>query len=328
MLNLPKSLLTNIALVVSLLTTGPLQAIDIGSFRDVPAGMLRFSVRDGDARHYIGITWGGETPDEGSEGAVYKFSPQGAAEPVTGKLSDGDVERLYAAAAKLCSVYTVARSTTGDRSNDNNFQLYVGTPNDAVRLCFPANEAHAWNRGVECWTLFAEILKKDASLTLPAVKALEVKGVAVSEAGLGNIADYTSLGLSVERVNRSKTDYGTISVDWARTEDGKIKFTAKYSGRSGDSVDATPSPTQLRPLFDEIQKLAKGYRHPSFASKKKASLSREYDSINLAISATGQPGELLLPYFSIDSSGWKDGDRLWSLLLDLFPEEDQAKFIQ
>lgn len=306
----------------------PLEAITVGSLRDMPAGTIRYSMHEGRNRHFLEITWGGDTEDTGSSGPVLNIRVEGSTAPKVAKISEGTLDRLFAAAAKLGEKYPVPRSTTSDRSNSDMFQLYIGLRSDPVRLSFPSNEPTLWNSAAACWIQFSEILKQDASLTLPEAKRIEDTNAAGPKPGLGSIADYTSVKLSAERVHRSKANYGTISAEWVRSEDGTITFKASYYARTGDQLKAAPTPAQIRPIFDELQKLSNGYRHPSFARSKKSAISRDYDSINVGIIATNQPGEFLLPYFSTDSSQWGGADRLWSLLLELFPEEERGKIIQ
>lgn len=308
--------------------SAPLAAVTVGALRDIPAGTIRYSVHEGNKRHFIEINWGGDTEDTGSSGPVAKITVAGSTTPAAAKIGEEALDRLFDAAAKLGEGYLVPRSTTSDRSNRDMFQLYVGLKSDPVRLSFPSNEPALWNRAAACWIQYAEILKKDASLALPEVKRIEPQTAADARSGLPSLADYTSVRLSAERVDRSKPDYGTISAEWIRSKDGTITFSASYQGRTGDRLKATPAPAQIRPIFDELRKLSNGYCHPSFARNKKVAASRDYDSIDIGIIATDQPGEFLLPFFSTDTSQWASADRLWSLLLQLFPEEQRGKIIQ
>ena len=317
-----------IGLLLLVITAGQLQAIAIGSLRDIPAGTIRLSMHEGNTRQSLEISWGGDTADTGSHGAVAQLRSEGSTEPTVAKLSEGALDRLFSAAAKLAADYPVPRSKTGNRSNRNMFQLYIGLRSDPVRMSFPANETDLWNRAATCWMLFAGILKQEASLSLPVAKPIAGTGSVSPTTGLVSIVDFTSLELTVERVHRNKSDYGTISAKWGRSEDGTITFTAKYDSRDGSSISGSPTPAQIRPIFEAVQKLVKGYRHPSFERSKKSALSRSYDSINLGISPTDQPGECLLPFFSTDSSQWSNADRLWSLLLEVFPKDERGKILQ
>ncbi|MGJ8655822.1 MAG: hypothetical protein ACSHX6_05165 [Akkermansiaceae bacterium] len=307
---------------------GPLAAITIGSLRDIPAGTLSYTMRDGKSSNYVTATWGGDTEDTGSGGPVVKYRLAGDKESQTAKLSEDALEQLFAAATKLTKGYSIPRSTTSDNGDRNSFQLMVGHIYDPVLINFPANEVGLWNRGAACWGEFGEILKKDASLTLPEAKRLEDANSAELKPGLAEIAEYKSMDLSVQRVDRGKSNYGTISAKWNRTKDGAITFTAKYDGRTGDRIEGSPSPAQIRPIFNELQKLTKGYRNARLKGSKNGRPSRSYDSIDVGIKATGQPGEFLLPYFSTDSSQWGKADRLWSLLLELFPRDKRYEIIQ
>jgi hypothetical protein len=285
-------------------------------------------MQEGKNRPFLEITWGGDTEDTGSSGPVARLKTGGSTTPIVAKISDGALDRLFASAAKLGENYAVPRSTTSDRSNPDMFQLYIGLRSDPVRLSFPSNEPSLWNSAAACWGDFAKILAQDASLVLPEAKRVEVANVVAPKPALASIADYTSVNLTAERVHRSKLNYGTISAEWVRADDGSITFKATYNGRTGDQLNAAPTPAQIKPIFNELQKLSNGYRHPSFARSKKSAKSRDYDSINVGIIATNQPGEFLLPYFSSDSSQWGGADRLWSLLIELFPKEERGKIIQ
>ena len=304
-----------------------LKAITIGSLKDFPAGTIRYSMHEGKNVHFVEVTWGGDKENTGSNGPVVQLGLAGENQPKLTKISEDALEKLFTAATKLTANYSVPRSSSGNSANRDMFQLHVGVIYDAVKLSFPANEPHLWNSAATCWSQFAEILKKEASLTLPEAKQIADAGKTSPKPGLATIADYTSVRMLVERVHRSKSDYGTISLDWNRAADGTITFQARYYSRAGDQINTTLTPAQIRPLFDELQKLAVGYRHPSFA-RTKTGASRNYDSITVGIMVKDQPGECLLPYFSVAASQWVEADRFWSTLIKLFPKEKQAEIIQ
>lgn len=92
-----------IGLLLLVITAGQLQAIAIGSLRDIPAGTIRLSMHEGNTRQSLEISWGGDTADTGSHGAVAQLRPEGSTEPTVAKLSEGALDRLFSAAAKLAA---------------------------------------------------------------------------------------------------------------------------------------------------------------------------------------------------------------------------------
>jgi hypothetical protein len=276
------------------ISVGSLKAVSIGSYRDFPVGSLKLSLREGKESVSLQVKWGGETEASGAEGPVVNYTSGRGENPVTSKIGKDALERLFGLVTKLGSGYAVPRSTTADRKNQDMIQIYIGLQSEPVWLSFPANEYSLWNKAAETWTGVSEILMREASISLPLAKPREKPADAppLPNAGLSSIADYTALNISVQRVHLSETHYGTISVKWNRTSDGKIDFTLKYNGRGGDSAKAAPNPKQIQELFREIQSLVKSYRHPSFEGSKKITRT---DHIILGLSVNGHPGECTFP---------------------------------
>ncbi len=310
-------------------STSWLHGIEIGSVKDFPVGTIRFSMQTKEGRHFVSVSWGGQTVDTGSEGPVLKVTSKALDDgKKTIKLDERTLDQLFESARKLRKGYYLPRASTGDRSNRDHFQLYIGHLSDPLRLSFPADEPHLWNRAASCWKIHVETLKKAASIELPLAAHVAIIGKKAPMPGVSSIRDFTSMDVNVSRVHRSKIDYGTISAKWDRAKDGKISFSLSYINRAADSVHASPPVSEIRPLFEQVQKLAKGYRHPSFARNKAAARSRNYDSIDIYLEPGGHTGEYLLPYFSTDASQWGGADKLWSFLVNLFAEEDREKIIQ
>ena len=321
-----KSKLIAAFFVIFICSIANTMAIKVGTLRELPVGTIRYSVTEGNVTHFVEIEWGEDRENDTTKGPLMKSGKTGENATVT-KLNQATLDKLFTEVAKLAAIHTVPRSTTSNRQNRDVFALYVGLTYDPLKLNFPKNEKILWNSAAICWARFADILKKDTSLTLAEAKQVDDKGAAVPKPGLASIADYTSMQLMVERVHRSKSDYGHITIDWKRLEDGKIEFRANYSPRVGDSISASPAAAQIRPIFDELQKLTHSFRQPAVSNSKNAA-SRSYDSINLTLMTNDQPGEFTLPYIETDSSQWAAANRLWTQLIKLFPEEKRAKIIQ
>jgi hypothetical protein len=256
-----------------------------------------------------------------------KYTAGSGKKPVTAKIGQDALERLFGMVTKLGLGYAVPRSTTADRRNTDMIQIYLGLQGEPVWLNFPANEYSLWNKAATTWNEASQILMKESSIQLPPAKLREKPSDSprVPNPGLASIGDYTSLNISVQRVHLSDNNYGTISAKWNRTGDGKISFTLRYDGRGGDSAEVAPDPKQIQKLFGGIQGLVKSYRHPSFGDSKKITRT---DNIILGLSANGHPGECSFPFFLKRSSQWGSAEQLWSLLVKQFLQEDQKKIIQ
>lgn len=303
------------------------EAISLGSLRDFPAGKISLSLKQERERASIEIQWGG-SPADGSKGPRFKLTQSGVREATEGELSEKQLSLLFNNLQKLAQSYTVPSCRTAEASQKNHFQLYVGHQSDPLRLSFPVNEPVLWNEAVTCWMELGKNLQQSDELDWPEVTQIDLPSPEVSQPGLGAISDFTSLKFILERVHRSESNYGLLSGSWTRSKDGQIDFTVRYAPRTGDHLKATVAPSQIRPLFTQFQRIVSGYNYPSFAGKKPQALSRDYDSIDLSLSASGQPGEVNFPHFSFDSSQWSQADKLWGLAVKLFPPEVQDQIIQ
>lgn len=300
-------------------------AVEVNGQRDERVGSIRLNMVHGDERNHLEIVWGGDGAGRVSEGALVKFTATGTRKPVEVKLSDAAVDRLFGVAAKMAARQPVPRTFTGQRSSKDMFQLYIVNGDGQLGVNFPANEPALWNHAAAGWKVFAEVLKKEAELTLAAAKPVQEEGSAPA-VGLGRIQDYTSLEIVMNRVRRgSNMNYGDIHAKWVKARDGKISFTARYYPRMGDGAKADADVAKIRPVFEKLQKLVKGYRMTTTPKGKKLVAS---DYMSVSIKVAGQPGDVMMYFPATDASQWGEADQLWGLLVELFAKEDQGKIVQ
>jgi hypothetical protein len=324
---LHKNLVYLAAVFYVLLALQSLHAITLKTLTEYPSGTIYMTLKDENGSLMFRVMWGGDTDKTGKNGPFVQLHRNDSKTPEIITLKQDTVDKLFGACSKLASNYYIPRSTIGDASNKNEIQLHFGTVSDPIMLTFPANEPKLWNSAVEHWAIISAIFKSDASVEIPLSSPIKDNSNPMPK-GMSSITDFTTLTIEVTKVNRTKFEYGTITISWKRAENGEISFDAQYVDRQTRIIKSKPSTKQIKPLFDEAQSLAKSYSYPSFAFNKKNPLGRNYDSIDVRFKPSNQPGFSKLPFFSTDSAQWKDADSLWNLAKELFPEDNRNIIVQ
>ena len=324
---LPKNFVYLAAMFYVLMALQSLHAIKIEQRNEYPAGMIHMSLNDEKGSMSFRVAWGGDTDITGKNGPFVELRRYGAKTSETINLKPETVDKLFVVCSQLSSTYYVPRSAKDDANRAHAIQLYLGAGSDPVMLTFPANEPKLWNFAVEHWTKIVAIFKTDVSVDIPLLSPLKDDARPLPK-GMSSLADFTTLSIQVTKVNRKKSEYGTITISWKRTEDGKITFDAEYLDRLTRTIKSKPAPKQIKPIFDEVQSLAKNYRYPSFAFNKNTPLGRDYDSIDVRYIPSTQSGFHKLPFISKDATQWNDAESLWNLAKELFPEDSRNIIVE